>query len=396
MHVRHPIWLQGLAAPGAGSFALLFALESATRALLATVIPLQVLALLEDPQAVSVVFFATAFCGLCLNFTIPLLVRLVSRRFTYSLGAVSLIAAAASMAAETLFSTALGMLLRVFGVACFAVCLNLYILDYIRGRELNRLEPLRLFMAGFAWTLGPWLGVFLWTRVSPELPFLLSAGCAAAVLAYFWFLRASDDRLIVRARTAPPNPLRGIGVFFRQPRLRLAWLIASVRSSWWVMFFIYAPVFAVESGLGAEAGGLMVSAGNALLFLAPVMGRLLQRHGVRWLLQRAFLFGGLMTLAVALLAPLLAVAAAAVLVLSASAAVALDVGGNLPFLRAVRPTQRAAMTTVFVTYRDTSEVVPPGLFALLLKVAPLPFVFAAGGIGLLTMAWYARYVPRRL
>jgi hypothetical protein len=396
MHVRHPIWLQGLGTPSARAFAVLFALESLTRAILSTVIPLQVFRLLGDSQQVSVVFFAVGVCGLCLNFTIPLIVRLISRRYTYSLGVLCLGLAAILFPYEMTGLTAAAMLLRVFGVACLAICLNLYILDYIKGKDLNRLEPLRLFFAAGAWTLGPWLGVFLWTEVAPWAPYAISGGSAAALLAYFWILRASDNRVIIRAQTTPPNPLLNIGRFWAQPRLRLAWLIATTRSAWWAMFFIYGPIFAVKTGLGEQVGGLMVSAGNALLFAAPLLGRLAQAKGVRWTVVVSFVAGGGLTLLAAAMAWVDPAVCAALLVAAAICAVALDVTGNLPFLRMVRPSQRASMTTVYVTYRDFSEVGPPGVFAILLKIFPLPAVFVASALSMFAMSYFARYLPRRM
>ncbi|WP_085122725.1 MFS transporter [Tistlia consotensis] len=396
MNVRHPIWLQAVGAPGATSFALLFTLESLTRAIIASVIPLQVLTLIGNPKGVSLVYFVVSGLGLMANFLVPLLVRAISRRFTYSLGALASLTAALLFMGEGLGGTALAMLLRAFGTACFAICLNLYILDYIKGRELNRLEPLRLFFAAAAWTVGPALGVFLWTRVGHVVPFAISACCAVLLLSYFWFLRASDDRAIVKARSPAPNPFLNVGRFFAQPRLRLGWLIAFTRSAWWAMFFVYVPVFAVEGGLGAEVGGLLVSAGNGLLFLAPLIGRVVERKGVRWTIVRAFLLGGCLTLVAAVTMTFAPAVAAPIVVAAAVASVALDVSGNLPFLRSVRPSQRAGMTTVFVTYRDASEVAPPGVFALILMMLPLPFVFVASAASYFAGAWFARHVPRRM
>ncbi|MEX2630977.1 MAG: MFS transporter [Tistlia sp.] len=396
LNVRHPIWLQAAGAPGATSFALLFSLESLTRAIIASVVPLQVLTLVGDPKGMSLVYFVVSGIGLLLNFSVPLLVRLISRRWTYSLGAIASLAAALLLAGETLVGSAAGMLLRVFGTACFSICLNLYILDYLKRRELNRMEPVRLLYAATAWTVGPALGVFLWTRVDHAAPYLISAACALLLLGYFWFLRASDDRAIVRARSPAPNPFLNIRRFFAQPRLRLGWLIAFTRSAWWAMYFIYVPVFAVEAGLGAEVGGLLVSAGNGMLFLAPVIGRVVERRGVRWTIVCAFLVGGSVTLAAALAMPFAPALAALLLVCAAVASMSLDVSGNLPFLRSVRPSQRAGMTTVFVTYRDFSEVAPPGVFALILTVLPLPFVFVASAASYFAGAWYARHVPRRM
>ncbi len=65
---------------------------------------------------------------------------------------------------------------------------------------------------------------------------------------------------------------------------------------------------------------------------------------------------------------------------------ALDAVGNIPFLRAVRARERAQMTTVFRTYLDISELLPPALFALLLSFFGLASVFLATGLWMLAIA----------
>ncbi|RWG64139.1 MAG: MFS transporter, partial [Mesorhizobium sp.] len=60
-----------------------------------------------------------------------------------------------------------------------------------------------------------------------------------------------------------------------------AWLIAFGRSCFWTTFFVYGPLFMVITGEGKLAGGLLVSAGNALLFMAIFWGRAGKRFGGR-------------------------------------------------------------------------------------------------------------------
>jgi hypothetical protein len=54
------------------------------------------------------------------------------------------------------------------------------------------------------------------------------------------------------------------------------------------------------------------------------------------------------------------------------------------------------MTTVYNSFRGVSQTVPPGIFAVLLKVFELPAVFVAGGAAMAGLAWLCRYLPRRL
>src|SRR5271166_2773563 len=97
-------------APGATSFAVMFALESVARASLATVIPLQAYAILRDARDVSTLFLAVAGCGLAASFTIPLLVRHIGRRRVYPLGGACLILCAAALSSGTLTGQIVGML----------------------------------------------------------------------------------------------------------------------------------------------------------------------------------------------------------------------------------------------------------------------------------------------
>jgi MFS family permease len=180
-----------------------------------------------------------------------------------------------------------------------------------------------------------------------------------------------------------------------QPRLRLAWLLAIGRSGWWVMFFVYAPIYAVESGLDQVTAGAIVSIASGALFIVPLWGWVARRYGLRRLLIVAYGASGLATVAIALAGGVPWLVAAA-LVVAAITTGAIDGAGNVPFLRAVHPMERAEMTTVFATYRDVSQLGPPGLFALLLKAFHLPAVFVAGGLGMLAVSYYARYLPRRM
>jgi MFS family permease len=393
MHVRHPVWLQALTRPGSAAFALLFALESIARAVIATVIPLQAYALLESSRAVSVAFMAVGAAGLAGSFLIPVLIRRLQRRWVYTLGGVCLVVAALLLSLGGRWSLLGGMVLRVFGVACLNITLSLYIMDWIQRGELVRSEPLRLTMAAGAWTLGPALGVWLHGRYGALAADGLSAAAALALLATFWVLRLSDNPAIAPGRRTPRSPLASIGRFLAQPRLRLAWLIAFGRSAWWGQFFTFAPLYIVISGYGELAAAALISLGNAMLFLNLAVGRFAVRFGVRLVIVAAFLLTGACSLAAALATPW-PLLTAALLLAGAFGCSALDAVGNIPFLRSVRAHERPQMTTVFRTYLDMSDLLPPMLFALLLSFFGLASVFLTAGLWMLAIGLTARLLPR--
>ncbi len=395
MHVRYPVGLHNIARPGIKSFALLFALESMTRALLATVIALQALELLHHTRDVSVLYSAVGIVGLATSLTIPLLVNHIGRRWVYTLGTVALVVAAFAFATATVTGQALGMLIRVFGTACLNITTSLYIMQYIKKRDLTRSEPFRLQVAALAWTLGPSIGVYLYTEFGNAWPFFTSAVSAALLLIAFWFLRLGDDPVITDGKRGSPNPLKNINRFMRQPRLRLAWWITFGRSSWWVFFFIYTPLYMVTAGKGELMGSIIVSAGNAMLLLTPLFGHFARDHGLRKVIVWAFVGCGLATSASGLVAgaPLFV---ATLLLIGSLACVALDAVGNIPFMRSVRVWERPAMTTVFRTYMDFSELLTPAIFALILTFADLNAAFVIVGLMIASFALFARFLPKSM
>ena len=262
-------------------------------------------------------------------------------------------------------------------------------------KELNSFEPRRMFYAGMVFIICPWAGVYLQTAVMPGLTFALVAAFAVVFLIFFWRMRLSDNVAFQAAKGPPPNPIKYIPRFVDQARLRLAWVLAVGRSSWWIMYFVYMPIQVKASGFSAEMTGAIVSAGLVPLFLIRVWARLGKTYGIRPLLVVGYGAAGVATLgaAVAVGWPTLSI----VLILMAAVfATVIDGAGNVPFLRAVHPFERESMTAVYMTFRHASSLLTPGLFATVLAVAPLPAVFVASAGVALCMAGLSRFIPRKL
>jgi MFS transporter, ACDE family, multidrug resistance protein len=377
------------------TFLSLFFCPSVGQAILLTVVPLEALGLLGTARGVTLLYVATGLIAVAGRFSIPLLVGLIRRRFVFTLGTLSLALSGALLATDRLPGLAVGLVLSTFGFACIEITSQLYLLDHVARAALRHFEPVRIFAIAGPWTLGPWLGVYLQQRVGFAAPFAVTSGAALGVLALFWWLRLTENAVLSAARRPVTSPLRYLPRFFAQPRLRLAWALASTRSSWWSVFYVYAPIFAVLSGLGAETGGLVVSIGTGWTWLVPLWGWVGRRYGLRRLLQAGYAAAGVFSLCAvfAFRAPWLG---AALLLLAALGTEMIDGAGNLLFLRAVHPYERSEMTTVFVSFRDVAQLGPPAVCSVLLSVFALPSVFAAAGAMMVVSAFVCRHIPRRL
>lgn len=389
-----PRILQSLTQPGAAAFLVMFTLDSMARALLITVVPLQAYALLADAQLVSVLYLAAGAVGLCGALSVPWLVRTVGRRGALVCGSLCLAVAVVLFSLQKLWALPLGLILQMFGGAAITICLNLYVLDNIPRSAFTRFEPNRMLLAGIGWMTGPFLGISLAERVAPWLPFYISGGISLLLLAYLLLIGAPPDRPGLKETSAGTNPLRFVQRFFAQPRLALAWFLSVGRSAWWNMFFIYAPIYAVATGLGAEAGGLITSIGSAGLFTVTFWGWVGRRNGIRWLLILGYLATAVTSALVGLTMgwPLLG---AGLLVAAAFAASIMDGPGNVPFMRAVHPHERAEMTSVYSTYRETGRLAVPAAYSVVLLFFPLSAVFIVSGATMLVLAQFSRYLPRR-
>ncbi|PSJ63802.1 MFS transporter [Pseudaminobacter soli (ex Li et al. 2025)] len=395
--VRHPIWLPAVKPAGARTFATLYALESFARATITSVVPIQAYELLQNKQTVSLLYTLVALIGLSATLFMPMLIGRFSRRWIYTAGASLLAIGSLLFMTHSLPGQLLGMLSRVMGASALAITLNLYIMDNIRKTEIMQAESLRMAWSMIAWTGGPTLGVYLYTRYGIVAAQGLVVVFAAAQLAAFWHYRLGDNELIRPGKTRPANPLKNIGRFVSQPRLRLAWAIAFGRSCFWTTFFVYGPILMVVTGQGEMAGGLLVSAGNALLFAAIFWGKAGRRFGARNIITLAFFCMTAALLAAGFTGEKWPLATGGCLLLGALFTVALDALGSTAFMRAVRTYERPQMTAVYRTYLDLSELLPPLVYSVVLSFFGLGAVFCTLGVltvtcGLLT--W--RFLPKSM
>lgn len=394
-HIHAPVWLHAFNRPTTPTFVTLYTLEALSRASLVTVIPLVAYEHLGDAQKVSMLYFAAGLVGLCSSFTVPWLVNKLTRRGVLTLGVGVIMGAMAMFASGNPQLFMVGMALHLFGGACIEVSISLYMMDHVPRNEMGHFEPVRLLYSGLAWTIGPWLGVFLRSNVAEWLPFAMSGTITAVLLVYFWYLRLTVDPSVSTKRKPVTNPLKFVRRFTAQPRLLLAWSLAVGRAGWWGMFYVYTPIYVISVGLDENIAGALSSMATMFVMTIPWVAKYMRRFGTRKTLMIGYIGCGAGTLCVAFVAGMPWVGVA-VLGLTALLAVPIDSVGNVLFFRAVHPYERAEMTTVFTTYRYGAQLIFPGTFAALLKAFALPAVFAAAGAGMIALGVVSSKVPKSM
>jgi MFS family permease len=379
-----PFPLRHAAAPQVRDFAILAGLEAAVRGILISAMPLLVYDTVGSAEAVSALYLAAGITALVWGLLVPALTRRVPRRWVYSAGCLMYVAGMGLAIAGGPVAIALALKLNAMATVTTFVCFNAYVLDHVERADLSRSQSTQMLFAATPWAVGPVLGVWLRGWWSPA-PFLLAGAFAVALLAAFWWLRLGNGKSITRAKRPAANPLAYLGPFLRQPRLIAGWLFAVVRSCGWWVYVVYLPIFAIEAGLGDKVGGIALSLSNALLFAAPAVTRAARAMTIRWTVRAAFAGAAVLFTMAGVLAgwPWVTVG---LLMASTFCLIMLDVVGGLPFMMAVKPSQRTEMAAVYASFRDVSGIATPGAAWAILLVAPLPGIFVACGAAM-AAAW---------
>lgn len=395
MHERRiPEWLRHSPAPSIRDFGILSGLEAIVRGILISVFPLVMYRSLGDAGMVSASYFSVGLVSLVVGMLLPSALRYVPRRWAYSLGAGMFMLSAGFAIYGTAWAMLMALALNTVAAVVTFICFNAYVLDYIDRVELGRCETSRMFYSALGWTAGPLVGVMLMRLWAPA-PFVISAIAALVMLLTFWRMRMGNGKQISKARAPAANPLAYLPRFLAQPRLIAGWIFAVIRSCGWWIYVVYLPIFAIEQELGQELGGILLSCTNAALFGAPLLQKWIQRQSIRFAVQTGFVTAaGCFTMAYLTSAwPALAVG---LLVLGSIALIELDICAGLPFLMAVKPSERTEMSAVYSSYRDVSGILTPGIAWLVLLILPVAGVFAAGGVALAAAGGLASTLHPRL
>ena len=395
MHERRiPEWLRHAPAPSVRGFAVLAGTEAIARGILISVFPLVMYQALQDASAVSEVYFLIGVASLVVGLSVPYLIRFVPRRWVYVLGTLMFAAGSLLTTLHTPYPVIAGLALTTFATVTTFVCFNAYVLDYVSKIELGKLETSRLFYSASGWTAGPALGVFLYNWWQPA-PFLIAAAASFSMMILFVLMRLGNGKLITKSRRPPLSPFAYFGRFFAQPRLITGWFFAVVRSCGWWVYVVYLPIYALENGLGNQLGGIALSISNGALFLTPLMLRFMQKRSIRMAVRTGFLMSGVLFLLAGAPhnAPVLVLAC---LMIGSFFLILLDVCAGLPFLLAVKPSERTEMSAIYASYRDVSGILTPGVAWLVLLVSPISGVFAVCGAGLLSTFVLATKLHPRL
>ena len=368
------------------------------RSIMIGVIPLIALDTFGNKETIAQVYFFSSIFILAFTLNINKVEKALNRRRLFVLGGFSAIFAVIFFYTQNNLLFTVGITLRNIAGSIVTICISLFIMDNINKSAFKETETLRMWYVGLAWMIGPFTGVWLYENAPEPIIYIFAILFAIALILYFRHMQTTTNTSGIPKKSTEkkePNPLQATAKFASQKRLRIAYYITLIRSTYWVALFIYGPIYVVEAGLPAWIGGALLSIVSGLLLFAPLIRRIAERFGTRQVIIVCLCFIGVSMICLGLLRETRPVGVYIFLV-SAIGGVTVDCLTHIPFMRFVRPTERVEMTMVYTTWRETASLLSQGLVWLTLLVAPIWVYYILLGLLQFSAAIATSYLPRRM
>ena len=395
MPIRPPVRIAQERTPSGLTLAGIYGLDNISRAVISSVIAINGLEIFGNAYGLSVSLFISSLICIPIILSAGFLITIFSRKILFSISCFFALFSVPLFLQNTPEGFILGNIFRMSTAGIIMMCISLYTMDFISKKQLANAESRKIFMAGGAYVIFPGIGTWTYVNVGPESPFLLSGIFIIFLGVVFWFLRIKEAQKIEKPKSGYLSIRKNILAYFSNPHMRIAYLIAVTRSSAWVVFFIYAPVYLINLGVDTQYVGFVMGAIISILFFSSYFAQLATYIGIRKSIFYSFFISGICFCLIGII-PTNIFLGIILLVLATLGIDMLDIIGNIPFMRMVTPRVRTEMTTVFSTWRELSLALTPGLSALILTIASMSGIFAILGVTLIVVAFSTKKMPLRV
>lgn len=128
-------------------------------------------------------------------------------------------------------------------------CLGIIVRDKSSERQLSRNEGLNYTFLNLSWLIGPLIAGYFSKKYGFNIIFLLSA---IFIFIAFLFFRISNIKDTNTKKKIDENLLKNFSDFFKNRERVLAYILGGGVNLWWVLIYLFIPLFIIENGLGIQ------------------------------------------------------------------------------------------------------------------------------------------------
>lgn len=202
------------------------------------------------------------------SLTVSLLSILLLKRFSkvlltkIILGALSLIFVALTLASN-IWNFAIFDIMRVTCMTLFFIILAIFVRDFATEKEVALAEGRFYLFTNIGWVIGPITGGLLAKTYGTEAAFIFASFCYLILVALFFQQHLVVKNPLIHHRKEMPTIAgsfqKNIRDFFREPKLRQAFLVSFGMYFWWSISAIYMPLALTNLGYSQDIVGLVFS-----------------------------------------------------------------------------------------------------------------------------------------
>ena len=259
--------------------------------------------------------------------------------------------------------------------------LGIMIKDKSNTKEISKNEGLMFTFINIGWVIAPLVAGYIAEKYNFYAVFDISA--LLILIALIFFRKSGiNDNIIKRHINA--NFKKNFKEFFRKKERTISYFINGVSTSWWILIYLFVPLYMVEYGFSEKHLGLFFfCVGIPLILCEYYFSKLAGKNGFKKMFRIGFLFVAV-TAFLAFFAPNIYISLLLIIIASFGMAM-IEPIAQAYFLSITNNSEMSRFYGPFSTSRDIFELLAKIIPSLALIIFPFKFVFIFFGIIMLVM-----------
>ncbi|MCK5625068.1 MFS transporter [Candidatus Pacearchaeota archaeon] len=174
-------------------------------------------------------------------------------------------------------------IITTFRVTSFGIIIK----DKSSKTQLSKNEGVIFTFLNLAWVLGPLIAGYIASQFGIRLVFVLSAIFVIIAFLLFRFFKIKDKNI---KKKIDKNLIKNLFGFFKDKEKRLAYFIGGGVNLWWVLIYLFVPLFIIRQGLSVSwIGYFLFAVAVPLVLFEYKFSKLVGKKGFKKIFQMGFL-----------------------------------------------------------------------------------------------------------
>ena len=255
--------------------------------------------------------------------------------------------------------------------------------DKSERKELTRNEGIIFTFLNIGWVIGPLIAGYAAIKFGLNSVFIIAAFFILIAFLIFKYVKISDKHI---KRKIDINLMKNFIEFFKNKKRTIAYIVDGGSSAWWVLVYIYIPLFMIENGLNEKfIGYFLFALALPLIATEYKFSRLAGKYGFKKMFVLGFTTVLIFTLICFFVTNIYIILI--LLVIASFGMAMLEPTTEAHFLDILKKEEASRFFPPYNTTRDISQSLAKILSALILLILPFRFIFLFFSIIMLIMLY---------